>query len=322
MRSLVVLGGVLVAGASVFGLWQLKNKSPQVAGFKAVMPETQSIKESHSQKSADAVIKTAGMMGALPIADTPKQKLITALGGKPQKQVWWQGDSRVAGAQTAKVPAVSIEQKAQKKLVNAILDKAGAGAKKSSAEVKKNITYKMNNRVQQASASGRQRMQVTAPIPIHKIVRKSNTKPVAGSAQAPMRQVAMLSRKERQDLGQLVKDKKLHSINMVIEFSYKSARLSDVSLPALTKIGEALSDGQLADATFVIAGHTDSVGGSKYNLGLSAQRAQTVRNFLKFRYNISDDRLVAVGYGEERLKNNNEPEAAENRRVEFISLVR
>ena len=75
--------------------------------------------------------------------------------------------------------------------------------------------------------------------------------------------LAMLSKKERSQLGELVEANKLPSINMVIEFAYKSARLSDVSLPALTKIGEALSDGQLADATFVIAGHTDSIGGQQ-----------------------------------------------------------
>ncbi|MCP4932967.1 MAG: OmpA family protein [bacterium] len=72
----------------------------------------------------------------------------------------------------------------------------------------------------------------------------------------------------------------------------------------------------------MIAGHTDSVGSSKYNMGLSSQRAMAVLDFLKSHFKIADKRLVVVGYGEERLKNSADSMAAENRRVEFITLVR
>ena len=134
--------------------------------------------------------------------------------------------------------------------------------------------------------------------------------------------MALLTRKERTDLGKLVSEKKLPAIDVVIEFEYKSSTLSDKALPQLESLGKALTDGQLAGATFVIAGHTDSVGGSKYNMGLSSQRAMAVLDFLKSRFKIADKRLLAVGYGEERLKNSSDSKAAENRRVEFITLVR
>ena len=339
MRSLVVLGGVLVAGASVFGLWQLKNKEPQVAGFKAVMPDSGPIKQASStnetasfkaapwKKTArmanaerDVSTSAATMMAPLSIVDTQKQKLVAALGGKPQTTPPVENTKQTAGWWKDQNQPTSNQQTAQKKLVNTIIDKAAAGAKMREVEVKKTISYNAGKRVQQAFANGNDASigrgnLKSAPTAM---TREIKANPITKS----VGKIAMLSKKERSALGQLVKEKKLPSIDMIIEFGYKSARLSDVSLPALTKIGEALTDGQLADATFVIAGHTDSVGGNKYNLGLSAKRAQTVRNFLKFRYNISDERLVAVGYGEERLKNAVEPEAAENRRVEFITLVR
>ena len=119
-----------------------------------------------------------------------------------------------------------------------------------------------------------------------------------------------------------MEDKKLPAIDLVIEFDYKSAILSDKAIPQLTRIGEALTDGKLADATFVIAGHTDAVGGNPYNMGLSAERAQSVQTYLRDHFNISAKRLVTVGYGEERLKNPQNPNGAVNRRVEFINLVR
>jgi len=50
----------------------------------------------------------------------------------------------------------------------------------------------------------------------------------------------------------------------------------------------------------VVEGHADSNGAAAYNKQLSQRRADSVRNALIRDYNIAENRLSAVGYGEER----------------------
>lgn len=73
---------------------------------------------------------------------------------------------------------------------------------------------------------------------------------------------------------------------------------------------------------FLVGGHTDAKGDNDYNQKLSERRAASVKRFLKQKFDISDDTLVAVGYGEEQLKNASDPEASENRRVQIVNLER
>ncbi len=67
-----------------------------------------------------------------------------------------------------------------------------------------------------------------------------------------------------------------------------------------------------------VGGHTDSRGSDRYNLELSQRRSDAVRAFL-IRRGVTEDRLIAVGNGEERPIADNETEEGReaNRRVEF-----
>ncbi len=94
------------------------------------------------------------------------------------------------------------------------------------------------------------------------------------------------------------------------------------SLADLTKLGLALRDPKLASSDFLIVGHTDALGTDKYNLRLSQKRADSVRSFLVKAFNIEARRLIAIGYGEEKLKVPNAPEADENRRVQIVNLTK
>ena len=49
------------------------------------------------------------------------------------------------------------------------------------------------------------------------------------------------------------------------------------SMPAVQELGKALSDASLKGSTFVVAGHTDAVGGEEYNQDLSERRADTIK---------------------------------------------
>ena len=68
----------------------------------------------------------------------------------------------------------------------------------------------------------------------------------------------------------------------------------------------------------VIEGHTDSVGAADYNLKLSDERANAVRQALVDR-GVESGRMEAIGYGESKpiASNKSRPGRASNRRVEF-----
>ena len=72
------------------------------------------------------------------------------------------------------------------------------------------------------------------------------------------------------------------------------------------------------DVRVVITGHTDNIGGQKFNQALSLKRAQTVKNWL-VKKGIASNRMRTVGRGMNEPVATNETEAgrAENRRIEF-----
>ncbi|MCK4546206.1 MAG: OmpA family protein [Candidatus Eisenbacteria sp.] len=77
----------------------------------------------------------------------------------------------------------------------------------------------------------------------------------------------------------------------------------------------------LPDLRVEIRGHTDSSGEDQFNVNLSQQRADAVRDYLISR-GVSPDRMTAVGYGEsEPVATNDTAEGrVRNRRVEFLVL--
>ena len=111
----------------------------------------------------------------------------------------------------------------------------------------------------------------------------------------------------------------LPSVDIEVFFEFDSADITPPAVETLTPLGRALTDGRLAGGTFLIAGHTDGKGPAPYNLRLSQQRAEAVRQLLIDRFGIEPARLIARGYGSERLKNRKRPTADENRRVQIIN---
>jgi outer membrane protein OmpA-like peptidoglycan-associated protein len=128
-----------------------------------------------------------------------------------------------------------------------------------------------------------------------------------------------LTTEERTKIATITKEKP--SIDLEINFEYNSDRISSTALQQVTALGQALSSPELKGSTFVLAGHTDAKGGDAFNQGLSERRADTVRRFLKEKFNIDDGKLVTVGYGRTQLKNTSNPAAAENRRVQVVNVA-
>ena len=132
------------------------------------------------------------------------------------------------------------------------------------------------------------------------------------------RKTRSLSLGERDKVAELsaVKTK----IDLDIQFEYNSARISEASLRTVQELGKALSDPALKGSTFVVAGHTDAVGGDAFNQDLSDRRADAVKRYLTEKYGIAGGELLTVGYGKTRLKDPSAPTAAVNRRVQVVNL--
>jgi outer membrane protein OmpA-like peptidoglycan-associated protein len=123
---------------------------------------------------------------------------------------------------------------------------------------------------------------------------------------------------EREQIAAAAADKR--SIDIEINFDYRSAGISRAAAASVETLGRALQHPNLKGMTFVLAGHTDGKGGVSYNQDLSERRVDTVRRYLVDRFRLPSKTLVAVGYGKTRLKNEGDPVGAENRRVQIVNM--
>lgn len=107
-----------------------------------------------------------------------------------------------------------------------------------------------------------------------------------------------------------------------VQFETDSARLTEKSKEILNGVAATLTAPDAASVTVEIDGHTDSRASEAYNLMLSQQRAESVRQYLISK-GVPAKRLLAKGYGESqpRASNKTEKGRQENRRVEFKIVV-
>lgn len=124
---------------------------------------------------------------------------------------------------------------------------------------------------------------------------------------------------ERDQVAKLVDESKAPNVDVQILFAFDSAEILPEALPSLNELGKALTDPKLKGASFLIAGHTDAKGSADYNLALSQRRAASVADFLIKTYHVDKGQLSVIGFGEEQLKNKEDPFADENRRVQIVN---
>jgi outer membrane protein OmpA-like peptidoglycan-associated protein len=148
--------------------------------------------------------------------------------------------------------------------------------------------------------------------------------PTAAAAESKLvqkfrgRSTRSLSSAEREEIAAIVQDKP--KIDLEINFDYNSADISTKSLPSVQALGRALTNNDLKGSTFVVAGHTDAVGGEAYNQDLSERRADTIKKYLTEKYSITGSNLVTVGYGKTKPKDANAPMDPANRRVQVVNM--
>jgi outer membrane protein OmpA-like peptidoglycan-associated protein len=128
-----------------------------------------------------------------------------------------------------------------------------------------------------------------------------------------------LSSAEREEIATIAKDKP--NIDLEINFDYNSADISRRSLSSVQALGQALTNPDLKGSTFIVAGHTDAVGGDAYNQDLSERRADSIKRYLTDKFGIAGSDLVTVGYGKTKLKDPGHPTADVNRRVQVVNMA-
>jgi outer membrane protein OmpA-like peptidoglycan-associated protein len=128
-----------------------------------------------------------------------------------------------------------------------------------------------------------------------------------------------LSSAEREEIATIAQAKP--NIDLEINFDYNSADISKRSLSSVQALGQALTNPDLKGSTFIVAGHTDAVGGDAYNQDLSERRADSIKRYLTDKFGIAGSDLVTVGYGKTKLKDPDHPTADVNRRVQVVNMA-
>jgi len=92
--------------------------------------------------------------------------------------------------------------------------------------------------------------------------------------------------------------KKMVSIKLNIQFDSNKSVVKSQFFPHIQEVALFMKTYPYSKAT--IEAHTDNTGDRNYNLKLSQQRADNVRQYIIDNFNISPNRLDAIGYGESR----------------------
>ncbi|MBU1667517.1 OmpA family protein [bacterium] len=122
---------------------------------------------------------------------------------------------------------------------------------------------------------------------------------------------------EQAEAQKVAEQKLLKAFSLTkVEFKFNSMELTDESKALLNKTAEVINE--YSDFHYNIQGHTDSSGREAYNVKLSGERADTVKEYLMSR-GVDGTLLSTKGFGSSKPIASNETKAGklENRRVVF-----
>jgi outer membrane protein OmpA-like peptidoglycan-associated protein len=108
------------------------------------------------------------------------------------------------------------------------------------------------------------------------------------------------------------------SVALAIGFDNDSARLQNAAAQSLAAVAEGMRLAGFSHA-YVIEGHTSATGPRAHNLRLSRERAASVKRFLVQHHGVPAAALRTIGLGSSAPLKPNDPNAPENRRVQFRS---
>jgi outer membrane protein OmpA-like peptidoglycan-associated protein len=110
-------------------------------------------------------------------------------------------------------------------------------------------------------------------------------------------------------------------VDVTVFFDLNSSSLRPDARITLLRLARALNDPILADQNFLIAGHTSADGDYDFNVALSHDRSNSVRDWLIAYGDVSGGRLTANGFGPDLPRTPSNPASPINRRVEIIAVT-
>ncbi len=114
--------------------------------------------------------------------------------------------------------------------------------------------------------------------------------------------------------------KVLAKFTLTINFDFNKAKIRKSDMEHLRKAIEFIK--KYPSKKIMLEGHTDSIGSERYNLKLSAKRADATKKYLVETGGVDAMSISAQGLGEERPVASNKTTAgrAQNRRVDILIL--
>lgn len=106
------------------------------------------------------------------------------------------------------------------------------------------------------------------------------------------------------------------ALALAVTFANDSAQIPPAATASLAAVAEGIRIAGF-DRRIVIEGHTSASGSLKHNMRLARLRAESVKRYLVTQFGIPGQALLAVGMGPKSPLNRQDPNAAENRRVQF-----
>lgn len=137
-------------------------------------------------------------------------------------------------------------------------------------------------------------------------------------------QTAQEALQRAQEAGKLAQGKLLFESVLTddkVKFGFNASEISKGAQEALDAFAAQLKE-QNKNVYIEIQGHTDNVGGTKYNENLGQQRAEAVRLYLNKKQGFPLHRMNVISYGETAPVTDNKTRAnrAQNRRVVLVVL--
>lgn len=109
-----------------------------------------------------------------------------------------------------------------------------------------------------------------------------------------------------------------YTVNLNINFESGKSDIDESYYNDLKRVGEFMK--AYPDTTMTVEGHTDNQGSDEYNLDLSQERSERVRQYLIDKFGIAGSRIKANGFGPSLpIADNNTPEGRKlNRRIDAV----
>lgn len=154
------------------------------------------------------------------------------------------------------------------------------------------------------------------PRDVQQILSAAPTPPAAPAAQGRTRSIRLLADQPVPLATGGASVEPASALSLPVHFEFDSAAI----LPSAREQLDALADGikLLPPARrIIIEGHTDASGTEQYNEQLSQRRAEAVKRYLVQNHGLDARRMQATGLGKRQPIVGLDPEAADQRRVQF-----